>query len=151
LDGPSADQVIVEITEREGIHDMPVMLGRLLELRDLGVRIAVDNVGVAYASLWRMVRILPDVVKMDGWLSAGVASDAARRALVEALVHFARQIGAVLVAEDIETADELRVLTAAGVDQGQGEFLGPPGPLPLPAHGCCRAVRRSRRATPVTA
>ncbi|WP_255354780.1 EAL domain-containing protein [Frankia sp. R43] len=146
IDGPSADQVVVEIAEREGNHELPTTLDRLLELRDLGTRIAVDNVGVAYASLRRMVQFLPDVVKMDRWLSMNVGSDAARRALVEALVHFSRQIGATLVAEGIETADELRVLSAAGVDQGQGEFLSPPGPLPLPAHGRCVAVKRSRLA-----
>ncbi len=139
---PAADQLIVEITERDGIHDLPGTLARLYELRDLGVRVAVDNVGVAYASLRRLVQILPDVVKMNHWLTTDVGADAARRALVEALVHFSRQIGACLVAEGIQTADELRVLAAAGVDQGQGEFLGPPGPLPLPAHGRCVPVRR---------
>ncbi|SQD98723.1 MULTISPECIES: EAL domain-containing protein [unclassified Parafrankia] len=137
----AADQLIVEITERDGIHDLPGTLARLYELRDMGVRIAVDNVGVAYASLRRLVQILPDVVKMNRWLTTDVGADAARRALVEALVHFSRQIGACLVAEGIQRADELRVLTAAGVDQGQGEFLGPPGPLPLPAHGRCVPVR----------
>ncbi|WP_230205032.1 sensor domain-containing phosphodiesterase [Parafrankia elaeagni] len=137
LSGPAADQVVVEITEREGIHDLPGTLGRLQELRDLGVRVAVDNVGVAYASLRRLVQILPDVVKMDRWLSAEVGADTARRALVEALVHFSRQIGATLVAAGIETTGAMRVLTTAGVDQGQGDFLGPPGPLPLPAHCRC--------------
>ncbi|MCK9904085.1 EAL domain-containing protein [Frankia sp. Cpl3] len=137
LSGPGADQVVVEITERESIHDLPGTLGRLQELRDMGVRVAVDNVGVAYASLRRLVQILPDVVKMNRWLSAEVGADTARRALVEALVHFSRQIGATLVAAGIETTGAMRVLTAAGVDQGQGDFLGPPGPLPLPAHCRC--------------
>ncbi|MEX5634612.1 EAL domain-containing protein [Parafrankia sp. FMc2] len=145
LSGPAADQVVVEITEREGIHDLPGTLSRLQELRDMGVRVAVDNVGVAYASLRRLVQILPDVVKMDRWLSVEIGADTARRALVEALVHFSRQIGATLVAAGIETTGAMRVLTAAGVDQGQGDFLGPPGPLPLPAHCRCLPLRQGTR------
>ena len=129
------DQLIVEITEQEGIEDLASTVTGLDKLRDMGVRIAVDNVGVAYASLARLVQIRPEVMKMSPRLTSGVGMDPARLALVEALVHFSRRLDSCLVASGVERPAELRALLRAGVDQAQGDLLAPPGPLPLPVHG----------------
>ncbi|MDT3442897.1 MULTISPECIES: EAL domain-containing protein [unclassified Pseudofrankia] len=127
-----AHRVVIEVTEHERIQDYPAMRAALDDLRRLGARIAVDDVGVANAELNRLLQLAPDILKMDRELTWKIDTDPTRRALASALVQFAREIDAQVLAEGVETAAELAVLADLGVDQVQGFYLGHPGQLPLP-------------------
>jgi EAL domain-containing protein (putative c-di-GMP-specific phosphodiesterase class I) len=138
----------VEITEHEEIERIDVFAARLDLLRERGVRIAVDHVGEAYAGLQRVMRIRPDLLKVDRSLVAGVQRQPAQAALLEAVVHFAARTGALVCAEGVETADELAVLADLDVAFGQGLFIGRPGPrfggpAPLVRRVCEEAMARA--------
>jgi len=85
--------------------------------------------GPAFASLQHIVRLAPEGIKLDRTLTNHIEVDRARRALTSALISFASQTGATIVAEGIETRAEVEALRALGVAYGQGYFLGRPGPL----------------------
>ena len=104
---------------------------RWQRLRDRGVRLAVDDAGAGFASLQHILRLTPDIIKLDRTFIEGLADDPVRRALTTALVTFAGDIGATLVAEGIATAPELEALRRIGVRHGQGMFLGEPAALPF--------------------
>ncbi|MDT3442968.1 MULTISPECIES: EAL domain-containing protein [unclassified Pseudofrankia] len=127
-------RVVIEVTEHECIEDYEAMRAALDDLRQRGARIAVDDVGVANADLNRLLQLTPDILKMDRELTWRIDADPARQALVAALVRFASEIDAQVLAEGVETAAELAVLADIGVDHAQGFYLGYPGPLPLPKH-----------------
>lgn len=119
-------RVVVEITEHTAIDDFDALLMELDRLRELGVLIAVDDVGAGYNGLQQIIRIRPDIIKLDMSLTHDVDTDPARRALVSAMLQFAQQTNARVVAEGIETEAELRTLKAIGVPLGQGYHLGRP-------------------------
>ena len=95
-------------------------------LKKLGARLAVDDAGAGFASLRHILSVAPDIIKLDLAMTRDVATDRGSRAMVAALVSFARESGAVVVAEGIETKEQLRALNDLGVDYGQGYLLGRP-------------------------
>ena len=123
------DRVVVEITEHAVVTEYGVLNEHLGRLRRRGVRVAVDDVGAGYATLRHVVRIAPDVIKLDRGLVTALGTDPALPALIGGLAAYARDSGASLVAEGIETADEMHALRALGVTHGQGQHLGAPAPL----------------------
>jgi len=131
LRGAPLPRLVIELTEAEPVDDYRPMLEALRPLRDGGARLAIDDTGSGFAGLERIVRLEPDIVKLDRSLIDGVDDDPARRALVAALVMFANEIGAELVAAGIETAAEFDLLRELRVANGQGYFLARPAPLPL--------------------
>ncbi|MET0979610.1 MAG: EAL domain-containing protein [Paeniglutamicibacter terrestris] len=124
--GLGAGRIVLEITEREPVHDY-APLGAVLEsLRGMGLRIAVDDAGAGFASMRHILELRPDLIKLDRNIIAGIDKDQAQRALGAAMVGFAGQIHAVLVAEGIETEEELAAVRDLGMDAGQGFLLGRP-------------------------
>ena len=125
LDAP---RIVLEITEHEAVEDYETLLEALEALRAQGVRVAIDDAGAGFASMRHTVRIAPDIVKLDISLTRDIDTDRARYALASALMSFAEELGMTMVAEGIETAEELETLLALGVPQGQGFFLADPTP-----------------------
>jgi EAL domain-containing protein (putative c-di-GMP-specific phosphodiesterase class I) len=123
------ERVVVELTEHTRIDDYPASARSIAQLRSSGIRIAVDDAGAGYSSLQHILRLQPDIVKLDQGLTGSIDTDAAKRALASSMVSFATEIGAVLVAEGIETEQQLHVLRDLGVAWGQGYLLGHPAPL----------------------
>lgn len=121
-----AGRVVLEITEHVPVTDYPALARALAALRARGIRVAVDDAGAGFASMQHVLRLQPDVVKLDASLVRGMDSEPAQRALVSALVSFASAIGCSLVAEGIETAGELDAVRALGVTCAQGFHLGMP-------------------------
>ena len=118
--------LIVEITEHEPFPDD---LGAgLRHLRDRGIRVAVDDAGAGYASFTQLLRLRPDVIKIDGELIAGIDDDPVKRALATALNSLASELPAKLVAEAVETPSQLQTLIRLGIEYGQGIHLGAPQP-----------------------
>ena len=130
---PTKDRVVVELTEHVPIDDYDVLVDRLAEFRRAGVRVAVDDAGAGYAGLHHIVQLRPDVLKLDRELTLSIEADPARRAMAASMVHFAREIGAKLVAEGIENQAAMDTLVSLGVSLGQGYHLARPGLLPLDA------------------
>lgn len=126
-----AHRLIIELTEHEPVDDYAQLVGPVARLRGKGVRLAVDDAGAGFASLQHILQLAPDLIKLDRTFIEGLAEDPVRRALTTALVTFARDIGAVLVAEGVATGGELAALRGIGVRHGQGRFLGEPMALPF--------------------
>ncbi|OHV28289.1 diguanylate phosphodiesterase [Parafrankia soli] len=124
------ERVIIEVTEHSRIDDYPTVMLALDALRGRGVRTALDDVGAGYAGLHQLLQLRPDIIKMDQSIIRKIGEDApACRALATALVCFAEDIGATVLAEGVETSRELEVLGEAGVHQVQGFLLARPGML----------------------
>jgi EAL domain-containing protein (putative c-di-GMP-specific phosphodiesterase class I)/DNA-binding response OmpR family regulator len=131
LSAVPAERVIVELTEHRRVDDYERLLGALGTLRTRGVRVAVDDAGAGYAGLQHILKLSPDILKLDTALTRDIDTDLIRRALAASLVTFALETNAVIVAEGIETVGELQALRGLGVPWGQGYHLAHPGPLPL--------------------
>ena len=125
-------RVVVELTEYERDIDTESVLASLERLRRGGAKIALDDVGSGYAGLERVVRLGPDRIKLDRSLVAGIDRHLAQRAMVAATVSYARQVGAEIVAEGIETVEELVALRELDVELGQGYLLARPAEALVP-------------------
>jgi EAL domain-containing protein (putative c-di-GMP-specific phosphodiesterase class I) len=94
----------------------------------------VDDAGAGFASLRHILELRPTFVKLDRWLVADLQSDDARQAMIVGLRHFSRATGCRLIAEGIETEDELAILRALDIHLGQGYLLGRPMPVDQVRH-----------------
>jgi len=104
------------------------LAGELEDLRERGALIAVDDAGSAYAGLHRVMRMRPDIIKLDRPLVSDISTRADKAALVEALVGFAHRTGAAVCAEGIEQLDDLGALADLDVHYGQGYAIARPSP-----------------------
>ena len=114
----------------DAIEDYDKIVGVLRKVRGSGIRLAIDDVGAGFSSLQHILRLNPDVIKLDVSLTRSVDADPARRALAAGFVSFARELGSSLVAEGVETQQECYALLGLGVPLMQGYLLGRPGPAP---------------------
>lgn len=119
---------VIEVTEHAAVEGYGPLREALGRLRSTGSLVAVDDVGAGYASMAHVLQLSPSFIKIDRSLVQGLDSDPRRRALVEALQAFAAAVGALTIAEGVETEDELRVLRDVGVDLAQGFLLARPAP-----------------------
>lgn len=131
IEGAPRGRLVVELTEHVPVDDYEPLVERLATFRADGVLVAVDDAGAGYAGLQHIVSLCPEVLKLDRELTCGIEHDPARRAMAASMVHFADEIGALLVAEGIETQAALDTLRQLGISIGQGFHLARPGLLPL--------------------
>ncbi|WP_167761166.1 EAL domain-containing protein, partial [Geodermatophilus sp. DF01_2] len=126
--GLTPSRLTLEITESLFVQDTTGTAGKLRAIKDLGVRLALDDFGTGYSSLSYLRRFPIDVLKIDKSFVDGVATSAEDRAVVGAIVQLGRTLDLDLVAEGIESGDELAALATLGVRYGQGYHLGRPAP-----------------------
>jgi EAL domain-containing protein (putative c-di-GMP-specific phosphodiesterase class I) len=143
LEVADPSRIVVELTEHAPVADYDELRESLSGLRERGVRLAIDDAGAGFASLRHIVRLDPDMIKLDITLTRRIDKDPVRQALAVALVSFANQVGATVVAEGVETELQLEALRLTGIRFAQGFLLGSPGPLPLaepdqPSEELCR-------------
>jgi len=146
--------IVIEITEHEFVSDDDHLADVVTELRERGARIAIDDAGAGYAGLTQVMRVRPDIVKLDRNLTTGIHADPARMVLVESFVRFARRTGAIVCAEGIESLDELAVLGDLDVQWGQGYALARPAEpwalvSPVAAEVCRASLAQALRASPI--
>lgn len=135
--------LVIEVTEHDLVSGGIAVEETLAELRLRGARIAVDDVGVGHAGLAQVMRLRPDLVKLDRSLVAGLDLDPGKVALVESFVRFARRVGAAVCAEGIEREEELTLLAELDVTYGQGFALGrPSSPWVTPPAATAETLRR---------
>jgi len=143
--------VVVEITEDELWGLGEELEQALARLHDAGARVALDDAGAGYSGLQQLMRVRPDIVKLDRSLVSGVATDPARAALVASFSSFASQTGGAVCAEGIECPRDLRAIAELDVAYAQGYLLGRPAaafadPSPEAAAPVAAALRGGVRA-----
>jgi EAL domain-containing protein (putative c-di-GMP-specific phosphodiesterase class I) len=121
-----AHRVVLEITERAPLDTISDLRARLQELRDLGFRFALDDLGAGYAGLSGFTVLDPWVVKLDISLVRGVHHDSTKISVIRAMVNLCRELDIVVVSEGIETQEEKNALIDIGCDLLQGFHLAKP-------------------------
>lgn len=121
-------RLVLELTEHHRVADYDCLAKALDEVRASGMRMAIDDVGAGFASLRHILKLRPELIKLDLSLIREINLDQSKQALAASLISFAEKSGATIIAEGIETAQELSTLVRLGVGYGQGLFLGCPVP-----------------------
>ena len=126
--GIRLDQVVLELTERERVEDLDQLRKNMDACRRAGMRLAADDVGAGNAGLRLLTEVSFDIVKIDLSLVHGGMLHDPSHAVLRALQGLASQWHASVVAEGVETAEQLAMLRAVGIGAGQGYLLGRPAP-----------------------
>jgi diguanylate cyclase (GGDEF)-like protein len=133
--------LIIEVTEEALAHNDELLNTALAPLRERGAQMAVDDMGAGYSGLGQIMAVHPSYLKLDRSLISGIDVDQERAALVGALADYATRVGSLLVAEGMETAEELQALIELGVPLAQGFYLArPAAPWPLVQPGLISAA-----------
>jgi diguanylate cyclase (GGDEF)-like protein len=129
--GVLSRMLVLEITEHERVDDMDELAAVVSEVRAAGVSLALDDFGDGRSSLRLWSQLKPEVVKIDKYFTRDISRDGDKLKTIQALLQIADIFGTSLVAEGIETAQDLRVLRDVGIAYGQGYFLGHPNTAPI--------------------
>lgn len=128
--GIPPSRVVIELTEQTPTDDFQLLFNALHHYRDMGFSIALDDLGAGYSSLRLWSELRPDYVKIDRHFIDGIHQDAVKREFVGSILQIAKASRAKVIAEGIELAEELAVLTEMGVDLVQGYLLCRPQEQP---------------------
>jgi len=123
-----APRVILEITERASLESSASLTERLARLRELGFRLAVDDIGAGYSGLSSFTELTPEVVKIDMSMVRDVHKSPVKQRTIRALCQLCHEVGTLVVGEGVETCDERDTLVQLGCDLLQGYLLGRPSP-----------------------
>lgn len=123
------DRFTLEIVEHAPTCNVPQLTDSIIELRDAGVRIALDDVGLGQSNYRMMLDCHPQYFKLDAYFVRGLALDSKRRAVVESLVTLAETLESAVVAEGASSEDDLSHLAKLGVDLVQANILCPAMPM----------------------
>ncbi len=126
-----ADRVVLEITERASLDRVKDVRARVAALREIGFRIAVDDLGAGYAGLTSFALLEPEIVKLDMTLVRDVHLSLTKQKLVRSMTQLAHDMGMMVVGEGVETLEERQALVELGCDLLQGYlFAKPDKPFP---------------------
>lgn len=149
--GVDMRRLVFEVTEAHAFPDLHLLRRILDRCRDEGARVALDNMGGGHTSLL-LSALRPDYVKLDRGLLGGLGHGDPRVPLLGAMIRYAHALGVLVIAEGIETADELQIVRELGADLGQGYFLArpaaQPGELSTAARAALGAGPAARRPEP---
>ncbi len=123
-----APRVVLEITERAALESFSNARERVEQLRSLGFRIAIDDLGAGYAGLTSFAVLEPEVVKLDMTLVRGVDAAPTKQKVIRSFATLGRDLGMLVIAEGVETVGELETLRTLGCDLLQGYLIARPGP-----------------------
>ncbi|TMM42003.1 sensor domain-containing phosphodiesterase [Colwellia ponticola] len=129
LSGIDTRRIVLEITEHSPISSYADFREALKPLREQGVRLAIDDAGAGYSSFKHILELEADIIKLDISLTQNIHRDRKKFLLAKALCGFAKAIDCIIIAEGIETAEELNALKELNVDKVQGYLLGRPMPI----------------------
>ncbi len=136
----------LELTESILMHHNDDNLTALKAFKAMGARVAIDDFGTGYSSLSYLQRFPVDILKIDRSFVTDLPANASSAAIVDAIVTLAHGLGLAVVAEGIETPEQVAFLCAHGCDEGQGYYFG--RPLPLTEFQSLLAQDRGIRAPP---
>lgn len=129
---PFAARIVLEVTERAQVSSAHNLADTLQVLRLAGYRVAIDDLGEGYAALSWLIKLTPDIAKLDMSLVRNIETSRIKRELVGAIVNVCRRARTLVVAEGVESAEEAQILQDLGCDLLQGYYFARPGP-PFPA------------------
>lgn len=144
--GLTPDQVVIELTEQAPVDNFALLHSALVHYREMGFRIALDDLGAGYSSLRLWSELRPDFVKIDRHFIDGIHLDPLKRDFVGSILTLAKASQAHIIAEGIEQTEELKVLEDMGVDWVQGYWLGRPESQPAGSQKAMQAHLGSRDA-----
>ncbi len=127
--GPAGDALLVEVTEELLVADAAAGFSTLHALRTMGVRVGIDDFGRGVSSLAHLQTMPIDHVKVDRHFVAGLGRHRQDEAVVAGIVGMAKSMGVGVVAEGVESPEQLRTLRRLGCDSAQGYLLGYPSPV----------------------
>jgi EAL domain-containing protein (putative c-di-GMP-specific phosphodiesterase class I) len=128
-----ASRVVIEITERASLEDIADVKFKVAELRELGYRIAIDDLGAGHERMTSFDPTDTDVVKLDISLVRDIHKHPVKQQLASSIIQLCRENGILVIGEGVEVLDEARVLTDIGCDLLQGYYFAKPGPdFPTP-------------------
>jgi EAL domain-containing protein (putative c-di-GMP-specific phosphodiesterase class I) len=122
-----AGRVVLEITERASLEQVKDLRAKVAALREMGFRIAVDDLGAGYAGLTSFATLEPEFVKLDMSLIRDIDSSPMKKTLVRSMTSLCEELGMMVVAEGVETPAERDVLVSIGCHFLQGYLLAKPG------------------------
>lgn len=126
LDNVPVGRIVLEVTEHISVVDYLEFAQMLEPFRQHGLRLAVDDAGAGYSSFRHILKLRPDVIKLDMSITRNIDSDPSSRALAAALIRFAEETGSRTVAEGVQTSAELKTLRELCVSKVQGYLIGKP-------------------------
>ena len=122
-------RLVLELSDTARIRSYGITRKSVDSLRERGVRLAVDDVGAGQLDIWHILRLDPEIIKLDRNLVADPENLRRNNALIKGITVMARDLGIMVIAEAIETESERRRLLDLGVEFGQGYLFGKPEPL----------------------
>lgn len=120
--------IVLEVTEREAIENYDLFKEAVQYYSDIGFAIAVDDTGAGYSSLETVVELKPQYIKLDISIVRGIDKNMLKQELIKAITVFSREMGSIVIAEGIETEEELKTLREIGINIGQGFLFAKPAP-----------------------
>jgi EAL domain-containing protein (putative c-di-GMP-specific phosphodiesterase class I) len=120
--------IVLEITEREAIENYNLFKEAVLYYSGLGFAIAIDDTGTGYSGLETVVELRPNFIKLDISIVRDIDKNLPKQELIKAIKAFSKELNSTVIAEGIETEEELRTLKEIGINIGQGFLFARPGP-----------------------
>jgi EAL domain-containing protein (putative c-di-GMP-specific phosphodiesterase class I) len=126
--GIDPSRVVIEIVEQSRYWNTTSMRRAVSEIRDIGMSVALDDIGCGFCNYQMIVDLQPQYLKIDRYFIHDCPQEGSRRAVLRSMQMLARDVGARVVAEGIETEQELTTVRSIGIDLAQGFALGHPVP-----------------------
>ena len=142
--GIPAELLEIEITESAMMGDQAEIMAELSAIRDLGIKLHIDDFGTGYSSLSQLQRLKMDVLKVDKAFTSELTNSRDGKVFFQAIVSMAHALGMTVVAEGVETAEQLSMLQALSCDEVQGYFIA----RPMPAHDIASLLARPALLAP---
>ncbi|MGH9596064.1 MAG: putative bifunctional diguanylate cyclase/phosphodiesterase [Edaphobacter sp.] len=143
--GLPPERLQIEITENMLMVNSEDVLGKLQRIRELGVRISIDDFGTGFCSFSYLLQYQVDRLKIDQSFVKKAGTDANAAAVVRTIIAMSHGLNIKVVAEGVETDEQLRFLMRRKCDEAQGNFLG----RPVAPEEFCNAVRAYGNRTPL--
>ncbi|NPA65306.1 MAG: EAL domain-containing protein [Epsilonproteobacteria bacterium] len=124
-----AHRIVFELLEDENVKDFAVVKEFISEVKEYGVKIAIDDFGAGYSNYERLLDYQPDILKIDGCLIRDIETSSYSLSAVKSIVTFAKEQNLETIAEFIENEDIFKIVKELGVDYSQGYYFGKPEPL----------------------
>ncbi|WP_333607465.1 GGDEF domain-containing protein [Arsukibacterium sp.] len=124
--GLAPEQIVIELSEQYQVEDTQLFINAVKHYREFGFKIAIDDLGSGFSGLKLWSELQPDIVKIDRYFIDQLHQDAIKKAFVKNIIEIAKDTGASIIAEGIETSEELQMCRELGAEYGQGYLLGRP-------------------------
>ena len=128
--GLPTERIVIELSERYPLDDYQSIRSAINGFRRQGFRIAIDDLGAGYAGLRAWSELRPDFVKIDRHFIENINADPIKREFVRSIREIARELGCMVIAEGIESTEELHAVQEMDIHLGQGYFIGRPSAVP---------------------